>query len=321
LPRSLKTQGSRALGRLAFSDNYLRLLTRLRREIQQSTHPDAIYQSVSQTGLALRDNVPRVYVIAAASGGSSGFLVDLGYALRRLLHQLRYADSPVTALLFCGAPDDPATPRSELGNLYATLTEINHFSDPAIPFSAQYGTDGPVLRDQGPPYEAVYLVPLAHRSPEAMREGVAHLGSYLFHELTTPLGLRLDQARKPEGVPGATTPFRSLGTYSVWFPRGLLLRLAGRTACTRLVVEWASGGPDQQNGVVQLRGSGPESDEWRDEGSDSGVPLQAPLQEAAVEASCARALADPGLRPEALAAQIEGLAQVILEATPAEALT
>src|SRR5262249_16792160 len=81
LPRSLKTQGSRALGRLAFSDNYLRLLTRLRREIQQSTHPDAIYQSVSQTGLALRDNVPRVYVIAATSGGSSGFLVDLGYAL------------------------------------------------------------------------------------------------------------------------------------------------------------------------------------------------------------------------------------------------
>src|SRR5262249_34932472 len=60
LPRSLKTQGSRALGRLAFCDNYLRLLTRLRREVQQSVNPDAIYQSVSQTGLALRDNVPRV---------------------------------------------------------------------------------------------------------------------------------------------------------------------------------------------------------------------------------------------------------------------
>src|SRR5262249_57170877 len=126
----------------------------------------------------------------------------------------------VGAMLFCGAPDDPATPRGELSNLYATLTEINHFSDPAIPFSARYGTDGPVLRDQGAPFDGVYLVPLAHRSPEAMREAVAHLGSYLFHELTTPLGLRLDQARKAEAAHGAGTPFRSLGTYSVWFPRG-----------------------------------------------------------------------------------------------------
>src|SRR6185369_2383985 len=80
IPRSLQTQGSRALGRLAFADNHLRLLTRLRRDLQQVTHPDALYESVSETGLALRDSRPRVYVVAAAGGGSSGMLVDLGYA-------------------------------------------------------------------------------------------------------------------------------------------------------------------------------------------------------------------------------------------------
>src|SRR5205823_6783002 len=72
IPRSLQTQGSRALGRLAFVDNHLRFLARLRREIQQASHPDSLYQSVSQTGLALRDGVPRVYVIASAGGGASG---------------------------------------------------------------------------------------------------------------------------------------------------------------------------------------------------------------------------------------------------------
>ena len=87
MPRSLKTQGSRALGRLAFADNHLRLLTRLKNEVQRAAHPDALFQSVSQTGLALRDSVPRVYVIAAAGGGGSGLLVDLGYAVRRLLQQ------------------------------------------------------------------------------------------------------------------------------------------------------------------------------------------------------------------------------------------
>src|SRR5262249_4110780 len=68
-----------------------------------------------------------------------------------------------------------------------------------------------------------------------------HFGSYLFHELTTPLGIRLDQSRlknKPDA------PFRSLGTFGVWFPRGLLLRLAARTAVQRMFDDWQSTGPN-----------------------------------------------------------------------------
>src|SRR5213078_1896254 len=141
------------------------------------------------------DNTPRVYVIASAAGGSSGMLADLGYALRRMLQQMRHPDAELTALLMCGAPNDPATPRTEQANVYATLTELNHFSDPSIPFAAQYGADGQRIVDQGNPFSNVYLLPLAHRSPEALDDAVAHLGSYLFHELTTPLGLRLDELR------------------------------------------------------------------------------------------------------------------------------
>src|SRR5262249_22031739 len=129
MPRALKTQGSRALGRLAFSDNYHRLLARIKREIQQCSHPDVIYHSVSQTGLALRDSTPRIFVIAGAGGGSSGLLVDLGYNLRRLLQQLRSPGAAVTTMLLCGAPEDPATPKAEQANVYATLTELNHFTD------------------------------------------------------------------------------------------------------------------------------------------------------------------------------------------------
>jgi hypothetical protein len=292
IPRSLQTQGSRALGRLAFADNHQRLLARLRRELQQITHPDSLYQSVSQTGLALRDNTPRLYVIAAAGGGGSGLLVDLGYALRRLLQQLRFPDACITSLLLIGAPEDPATPRLEQANVYATLTELNHFSDPAIPFAAQYGADGQRIVDPGPPFQSVYLVPLTHRSPEALRDAVAHLGSYLFHELTTPLGLRLDALRQAGPGPTATA-FRSFGTYAVWFPRGLLLRLAARKACRRLIEDWMQ---------------------------TEDAPARAE-----VEAACARAAADPGLQPENLAARIEQAATTTphaeLAATPAETLT
>jgi hypothetical protein len=297
MPRSLQTQGSRALGRLAFADNQQRLLARLKREIQEITHPDVLYQSVSQTGLALRDSTPRVYVLAAAGGGSSGLLADLGYALRRLLGQLRHPDARVTCMIFCGAPQDPATPKLEQANVYATLTELNHFSDPTVAFAAEYGTEGQRIVDQGAPYTSFYLLPLAHRSPQALDEVVAHLGSYLFHELTTPLGLRLDEMRQDSDAEAAPlqTPLRSFGTYAVWFPRGLLLRLAARHACRKLV------------------------DGWLADGSSDMTPEAT----AAVQAFCDRLAADPSLQADALTLQIGDTAVGSfneLAATPAEAL-
>ncbi|HEV3203265.1 MAG TPA: tubulin-like doman-containing protein, partial [Gemmataceae bacterium] len=288
IPRSLQTQGSRALGRLAFADNHLRFMARLKRDVQKITHPDTLYQSVSKTGLALRDSRPRIYVIAAAGGGSSGMLVDLAYGIRRLLHQLRHPEAEVTGMLFCGAPQDPATPKTEQSNVFATLTEINHFTDPVIPFCAQYGTDGPQTKDNGPPFHQVYLLQLAHRSPESLRDAVAHLGSYLFHELTTPLGLRLDKYRKPVANLGST-PFRSFGTYAVWFPRGLLLREAARQACGRLLGEW------QETGY--------------------------PVAQAEVEAACARALADPELRFETLCSRIQEEVAAVFDSNLSGALT
>jgi serine/threonine protein kinase len=287
MPRSLKTQGARALGRLAFTDNYQRAMARLKRELQQATHPDAIYRSVSETGLALRDNVPRVYVLASAGGGSSGCLLDLGYALRRLLRQMRHVEAPVVSLLICGAPDDPTTPAAEQANVYATLTEINHFSDPSIPFSAQYGADGPRLVDEEAPFDNTYMLTMPHRSPEGRRDAMAHLGSYLFHELTTPLGLRLDRIRLKKGG-DETLPFRSFGTYGVWFPRGLVLRLAARQACRQML------------------------DEWQIEGEATA--------QAELEAATARVLADPELHTDTLTARLAEMAGEHMEAPPREAL-
>jgi serine/threonine protein kinase len=239
LPRSLQTQGSRALGRLAFADNHLRFMARLRRDIQIITHPDSLFQSVRDTELALRDHRPRVYVIGAAGGGGSGMIADLAYNLRRLMHQLQHPEAEIRAFLFCGAPQDPATPKLEQANVYATLTELNHYADPAVRFSAQYNTDGPRTVENGTPFSQIYLLQLANRSPSALRDTLAHLGSYLFHELTTPLGLRLDRCRRRNPELGKT-PFRSFGTHAVWFPRGLLLRHAARKACGRLLGEWQS---------------------------------------------------------------------------------
>src|SRR5262249_28198375 len=137
---------------------------------------------------------------------------------------------------------------------------INHFSDPMIAFAAQYGVDGQRIVDQGQPFHSVYLLPMAHRSPEGLEETVSHLGNYLFHELTTPLGIRLEHMREKDEVGDSgqqqpsgmlAAPIRSFGTYSIWFPRGLLLRLAARSACRRLIEGWMATGAEHVSEDVQ----------------------------------------------------------------------
>ena len=304
MPRSLQTQGSRALGRLAFADNQQRLIARLRREVQEITHPDTIYKSVENTGLALINSTPRIYIVAAAGGGSSGMLPDLGYALRRVLANLRHPDAKVICHLMCGAAQDPATPKQELSNIYATLTELNHYSDPSIPFVAEYGIEGQRIVEQRSPFSTVYLLPLAHRTPDSLEQTVAHLGSYLFHELTTPLGLRLDLLRhgddQGESAPAfgqLSVPLRSFGTYAVWFPRGLMLNLAARHSCKRLIEQWVA----------------------------TDMMLSANELQAAIQAVVDRYTTEAELTPESLAKSIDTTAQAgaagEVSATPGEVLS
>ena len=238
IPRSLQAGGSRALGRLAFCDNYLRFVTRLRRELQIATHPESMAQSTDQTGLTPRDNVPQVYVFASGTGGSGGMLIDLGYAVRRVLAKMIPTDAQVTAFVYGAAPTDPRTGDHELANLYATLTELNHYADEDVTFVAHYGgPEGPKVEGQGLPFTATYFLPMPERSSQAFRDVVSHLAGYVAHDLTTSLGPALEAIRRnPAGF--GRSPFRGFGTYGVWFPRGLLLRAAAQRICTSLVREW-----------------------------------------------------------------------------------
>ncbi len=243
MPRSLQTMGSRAIGRLAFCDNYLRFDTRFTRDVQIVTHPESLAQTITQSGMTLRDNCPRIFVLGSTIGGASGMLTDLGFTLRRRLTKMQFLKAPITAFLFCGAPHDPATPKQDLANLTATLTELNHFHDPAITFSAQYGgPDGPKIVAQDLPFTSIYLMERENRGPDAPEQCAAHLASYLVQDLASPLGSELDRIRE-QPVPVGRSPFRSFGAAGIWFPRGLMLRAASRLMCQRLLLDWQDSGP------------------------------------------------------------------------------
>jgi hypothetical protein len=286
IPRSLQPQGNRALGRLAYCDNFLRLQARLRREVTQATDASAIAKTTRATRLPPCDAVPRAIVLASGSDGLSGILPDLGFSLRRLFDQLRVSHAPSIAIVYGGSPLDPATPALEQANLYATLMELHHFDDSSVSFMAQYGPEGPQTVDPRSPFDGVYLTVRRDRTPAAVRECVAHVATFLTHDLATPLGSRLEDGRTEPNDPNAIS-FRTFGTSTIWYPRGLLLRVAARRACERLLDIWRS----------------------------SGQPT-APQE---IDDAVAQATVDAGLHGEALLAALNDAAAVGGEGTPTEA--
>jgi eukaryotic-like serine/threonine-protein kinase len=283
IPRSLQPQGSRALGRLAFCDNFLRFHSRLRRELLAAMRPEAITESAEATKLKAGTAVPRIMVLLGATEGISGLLIDLAFAIRRTLDQINVGEAPMIAHVYCGTPFDPATPQSDQSNLYATLTELNHFTDEGVSFNAQYGSDGPQMQDPRPPFDAVYLSIRNERTPAGMRETLAHLGTVLAQEIATPLGPELERQRhKP--YPGNSVPFRSYGASTSWYPRGLLLRVAARLACARILEAWRSS--------------------------------EGPTDPQAAQDAAAHATADAGLNPDALLEAIDATSASPGDASP-----
>ena len=266
IPRSLRVDGSRALGRLAFSDHYLRFVARVRHELQVCSHPEALQQSADHAGLSVRTKMPAVYLFVSASGGTSGMTVDVGHAVRKALEKLNMTGATVTCFVLTGAPEDPSSPPEELANIFASLTELNHYADPDVTFAARYGgPEGPMTEAQGLPFTATYLLPMVARTGAAIRDTLSHLAGYVSYDLTTALGSGLEVVRQTPPAAGRT-PFRGFGTFGVWYPRGLLLRSASRQMCIELVRGWAapvSGLPESAehllNGILCDRRLTPEA--------------------------------------------------------------
>jgi serine/threonine protein kinase len=243
IPRSLTIDGNRAYGRLAFCDHSMRVFTRLRNELQAICHPDALATASDKTGLTVLTRTPAVHIFASASGGTGGMLIDAGYCVRRAMDKVEGQRGPVTAFVFAGATQDINTPASEQSNIMATLVELNHYADPDVAFTGQYGgPDGIRVEETGPPFSATYLLSMQERTKASFEDCIANLAGYVIHDLTTPLGATLEKVRRA-GPGHGRSPFRQFGTFGLWYPRGLVIREAARQLCAELVLGWGNPTP------------------------------------------------------------------------------
>ena len=192
IPRTPQSMGLRLLGRLAFCDHYRPLVGKIQAELDAALSTDALHLTEQRTGLPRRTNRPRVYVVAGLAGGTGGgMLLDVAYAVRGRLRRLGY-ENPEIVGLFVVPPADPTlTPAQALGNTYATLTELNHYSRPDTTFTANYDDRQGFVRETAAPFTRFYLTP-----------GTA---AGLLHTRTTPVAgsgaLRMPGSRTPTSIP------------------------------------------------------------------------------------------------------------------------
>jgi hypothetical protein len=250
LPRDQVTAaGCRALGRLAFVTNYGTIAPRLRSELEACTDPAALAAAEKATGLGLRTNRPRVYIVANLAGGSGGgMFLDLAYAVRRLLRQMGYHHPDIVGLCLLPAVKGNAASVG-VQNAFAALTELSHFASGQTAFSADYLDGGPTLLDSAPPFRRCLLLPLPPESNAARTASngdgaalAALAGDFLSRDLTTPLGRVADQSRPSHGGGQAEMTFQTFGAFWFAVPRRALLQRVAQTVCYQLVQGWRTEG-------------------------------------------------------------------------------
>jgi serine/threonine protein kinase len=233
IPRSLRPEGLRPLGRLALLDNAEAVLGRLRTALSRLDAESSRVAAVGATGRPLRDDAPRIFVVASIAGCTGGgMLWDVAYAVRQILRELNLPDTGVCGVLLYATGSSPDQQCRARVNTQATLLELDHWCRPNVSFpgAPEKGLAG--FGPGSPPFDECYLVHLGDglTENETAREA-DRVAEYLCLDASAG-GACLDRLRQESRWPGALRSFRLAGAD---YAHGLLVERASHLLCRRLV--------------------------------------------------------------------------------------
>jgi eukaryotic-like serine/threonine-protein kinase len=242
------TQGFRALGRLAFCDHYRALEQKLKSDLEAVTHPDSMDHAEMNSQLSMRTNRPRVYIVAGLGGGTgSGMFIDVAYAVRQQLRILGYDQPEVVGVFLLPAHSGPTARPQSVGNTFAALTELNHFSLPGVTYTANIDDQDLTLVDDGPPFSRFQLLPVRPpRTQTTDLPGVGKAAEYLWRDMITPFGRAADISRDElRAMPGVTpdpmvVAGQTFGIQTLSWPKRQLADGIARRLCRQILESWAS---------------------------------------------------------------------------------
>lgn len=244
IPRSLRTEGLRPLGRLAYVDHAEQVQDRLRQVLADATSPAAKARSIETAGGKLRSETPRIFLISSISGGAgSGMLLDLGYAARSALREAGFDSDGVCGVMTHSTLNKSAANDLRKANAYATLTELHYYNHCGGGFREGPASILPAAELSEAPFADSYLVNLGENLSEAELEAACGAVSrYLYLDAATGCGAALDHCRETarqrieleDGVPR----LRSFAIHAIGCDKHAVANAQADLLCHRLVGGW-----------------------------------------------------------------------------------
>lgn len=245
LPRnSSPANGVRAYGRLALCDHYRIIAQRIRQEVETFLTDGPLDGTASKTGLGVRSNRPRVYILANLAGGTgSGMLVDLAYIVRNELRMVGYRNPDTVGMLLVPPVNPAAVQADALANCYAALGEICHFTT-EDQYEVQFDNGEPAIKDMDGPFGRTTLVQLPASAKAKYQEQVyGQVAWELYIEMLTPTGRSMDYIRSatplPEDAQGPAIG-HIFGHRILSWPQAELLNCSVQQFCVSLLGRWAT---------------------------------------------------------------------------------
>jgi hypothetical protein len=240
IPRSLRTDGMRPLGRLAFADHARQVVQRIRMAMSQACEAESLAASQELTKLPFRPGAPRVYLVASISGGAgSGMSLDLGFAVRAALDKMGAVDAPIVGVFLHAAGKDPRHCDLAKVNSYAWLTEYNHFHRAGGQFPGDDSCGLPPAPAGRRAFDAAYLVDLEvdDQGDEATL-GAAAIAEYLYLDVLTPAQAFFAACRRDESSPPGAAPLRTFAVRKTSAASDASIDLAAAALSRAVVLRW-----------------------------------------------------------------------------------
>ncbi len=247
IPKSLKTEGLRPLGRLAFVDHAQEIAQRIRAAITTATSPESLSLSRESTRLQFPDHDVRVVLVSSISGGTgSGMVMDLGYLVRHLLAEMGFRDDQLFAVLTHSTGRSPREMELAVVNAYSTLCELNHYGRSGSYYPGEKACGVPPREDDNLAFRDTYLVDLGQEMSEQQFDDAAEtVSTYLFLDTTTNAGeffqaCRQAEPRHPE-TRNIEMPLRTFGVHQFSCLQDDIMAVAVEHLCRHATDRWLMG--------------------------------------------------------------------------------
>ncbi|NUQ65861.1 MAG: protein kinase, partial [Pirellulales bacterium] len=210
IPRSLRTEGMRALGRLALLDHSRQIVGRLRSAIRSAIDGEAVRLTARHTGLGFSETDPRVFLVASIAGGTGGGMVlDTAYAVRQVLAEEGLSDDHVYGILTYSTASGDKARNLAPPSAYACLQELQYFSLDGCDYPGEPGCGLAGFRETGPALKSTYLIDLGDNLEEAQfAQEVDRVATYLLLNSVSPASMFFDKCRQLEREEFGDTEFK-----------------------------------------------------------------------------------------------------------------